>query len=130
MLHPLVRLLATKPHLLAAHLGGYADMVSLQVADACALLRLRAWLAAGIGAGSLLGAALGGVALMFVAVLPLEQMPAPWLLALAPLLPLAAAAICWMLWRRRRSSPAGKMAALRDQLAADLALLRDAAGPD
>ena len=129
MLHPLVRLLATKPHLLAAHLGGYADLVSLQVADACALLRLRAWLAAGIGAGSLLGAVLGGVALMFVAVLPLEQMPAPWLLALAPLLPLAAAAICWMLWRRR-SSPSGTMAALRDQLVADLALLRDAAGPD
>jgi len=129
MLHPLVRLLATKPHLLATHLGGYADLVSLQAADACAVLRLRAWLAAGMGIGGLLAAGLAGVALMFVAVLPLEQMPAPWLLAIAPLLPLAAAALCWMLWRRRRG-PSGAMTALREQLVADLALLRDAAGPD
>lgn len=124
MLHPLIRLLATRPHLLAEHMGGYAHLLRVQVQDALVLARVRAVLAAGIGVGAMLGTALAGVAVMLLGAIPLAQMPAPWLLAVAPAIPLLGAGACWLLLQQQ--PPMVSLDALRDQLAADAALLREA----
>lgn len=124
MLHPLIRLLATRPHLLAEHLGGYAHLLRVQADEALLLARVRTTLIAGMVAGAVLGAGLGGVAVMLLATIPLAQMPAPWALALAPALPLAGAGICG--WQLLRQPPMLTLDLLRDQLAADAALLREA----
>lgn len=124
MLHPLIRLLATRPHLLAEHLGGYAHLLRVQAEEALVLTRVRAVLLAGLAAGAVIGTGLAGVAVMLLAVVPLAQMPAPWVLAVAPALPLAGAAACWLMLRCQ--PPALSLDLLRDQLAADAALLREA----
>jgi hypothetical protein len=124
VLHPLIRLLATRPNLLAEHVGGYAHLLRVQAQDALVLARVRAILAAGMGAGAVLGTFLAGVALMLVGVVPISEMPAPWLLAVAPAVPLMGAGVCWSLLRKQ--PPMVSLDALRDQLAADAALLREA----
>lgn len=124
MLHPLIRLLATRPHLLAEHLGGYAHLLRVQADDALVLAKVRSSLLAGVVAGAVIGTGLAGVAVMFLAVIPVAQMPAPWALALAPALPIAGAGFCW--WLLRRQPPMLGLDLLREQLSADAALLRDA----
>lgn len=124
MFHPFIRLLATRPHLLAEHMGGYAHLLRVQAQDALVLARVRAVLVAGMGAGAIIGTALAGVAVMFLAVIPIADMPAPWLLAAAPAVPLVGAAVCWRLLKQQ--PPMMSTDALRAQLAADAALLREA----
>lgn len=124
MLHPLLKLLAAKPHLLAHHAGAYAELAALQAGEALRLLRRRTLMASCAAAAALLGAVLAGVALLLLAVVPLAQMPAPWLLAAAPALPLALAA---MLWLRLHSTPLVlPFEPLQAQWAADAQLLADA----
>jgi hypothetical protein len=125
MFHPLIRLIATRPHLLAHHLVGYADLASAQAADAADALAERALTAAVAAAAGLGGLLLAGMALLLLAVLPLQHMPAPWLLALVPALPLLLALAAWQ--RLRRRPWVWTAAPLRAQLAADMALLKDAA---
>lgn len=124
MLHPLIRLLATRPHLLTEHLGGYAHLLRVHADEALAVARVRSILIAGLAGGAVIGAGLAGVAVMLLAAIPLAQMPLPWALAAAPALPLAGAGLCW--WLLRRQPPMLGLDMLRDQLAADAALLREA----
>jgi hypothetical protein len=126
MFHPLIKLLAAKPHLLAHHAAGYANLAALQAGEAVAVLRQRAVLAAAAGAALLLGTGLAGVALLLLAVVPVADMPAPWLLAAAPALPLLAAAA--LLWQLRQRPWAWSMAPLRAQWEADARLLDEVAG--
>lgn len=123
MFHPLIRMLATRPELLAQHLSGYAQLVSAQLGEAGDLLQSRAMLLAGVAGGLLLGLCLAGVAGLLAAALPLTAMPAPWLLAAVPALPLGLAAGC--AWALRRQPQVWSGALLREQLAADAALLHD-----
>lgn len=124
MFHPLIRLIAAKPHLLTAHLAAYADLVGVQTSEALTVLRSRALLAAGMGVCAALGLGLAGVAVLIAAAIPLQGMPAPWLLAALPALPLLGAALCW--WALRQGAPAWSADALRNQWAADAALLQAA----
>ena len=124
MFHPLIRLLATRPDLLADHLGGYAALVGAQASQAQTALRSRTLLLAVLAVTAALGLGLCGVALLLLAVVPLDNMPMPWLLAAAPALPLLAALGCW--WALKQRPQAWSMDALRAQWAADAALLRDA----
>ena len=124
MFHPLIRTIASRPDLLVAHLGGYAELVGAQADDALAALRTRAVLLVGLAGGLLLGLGLAGTAGLLAAVVRLELMPAPWLLLAIPALPLALAAGCWLALRRQ--PPAWTADLLREQLAADAALLREA----
>ncbi len=124
MFHPLIRLLATKPDLLADHLGGYVALVGAQASQAQTALVSRAALLAAVGGSLALGVGLGGVALLLLAVVPLGNMPLPWLLAAVPALPLLVAAGCW--WTLQQRPQAWSMDALRTQWAADAALLREA----
>jgi uncharacterized membrane protein YqjE len=124
VIHPLIRLLATRPHLLAEHLGGYAHLLSVQVDDALMLAKVRTVLLAGLAAGVVIGTGLAGVAVMLLAVIPMGQMPAPWALAVAPAIPISGAAFCW--WLLQRQPQMLSFDLLRDQLSADAALLREA----
>ena len=124
MFHPLVKLVATQPQLVAHHLGAYAHLASAQASDALLALRGRAVLGAAAGALFVLGLLLAGVALLLAAVTPMTQMPAPWLLAAAPAVPLLGAVAAW--WAMRRRPWAWSLDPLREQLAADAALLSEA----
>ena len=125
MFHPLIRLIASRPHLLAMHIGAYADLAAAQAADAAQALVERALTLAVAAAAGLLGLLLAGMALLLLAVVPLQQMPVPWLLAVVPALPLLLALVAWQ--RLRQRPWLWTLAPLRAQLAADIALLNDAA---
>ncbi len=124
MFHPLIRLIATKPHLVAQHLGGYADLAAAQAADAAQALQRRLLLGAGLAACLLVGAGMAGMALLLVAALPLEQMPAPWLLLVVPAVPLLGAAMLG--WRLKSSPGVWSLSELRSQFLADMQLLDEA----
>jgi hypothetical protein len=122
----LVRLLVTRPEMLADHVGAYAELASAEAREAATTLRKRAILMAAAAALSTLGLMLGGVALLLVAALPLQNMPAPWVLAALPLALLALAGVCVLVLRQK---PIAKsFALLRQQMAQDAALLREAGG--
>ena len=124
MIHPLVKLIAARPDLVAGHLGAYADLAALQAAEVALSLRRRAGLVAVASVGALMGVLLLGVATLLLAVVPLSAMPAPWLLAVVPALPLTVAATLW--WQLRGLPWPAALPLLRGQIAADLALLREA----
>lgn len=123
MFHPLIRMLATRPELLAQHLSGYAQLMGAQLGVAGSLLQERVLLLGGLAGGLLLGLGLAGVAGLLAAALPMAAMPAPWLLAGVPALPLALAGGC--AWALRRQPQVWSGALLREQIAADAALLHE-----
>lgn len=122
MIHPLFKVLASRPELLAAHLGGYVDLVAAQGAQALAATRQRAVLAVLMAIGLLVGLLLAGVAALLAAALPGPAMPAAWALWVVPAVPLLGAAACGLALSRRPS--AWSLDTLRQQAAAELALLR------
>jgi uncharacterized membrane protein YqjE len=124
MVHPMLKLLATQPELLAEHVAAYAELASAEAAEAGAALKRRTLLGAAAAVLALLGLIFSGTAALLLAVVPLIDMPLPWLLLAVPALPLAAAAGCAFALRRRPS--AKSFVHLREQVAADTALLREA----
>jgi hypothetical protein len=124
MIHPVYKLLAARPELLAQHLGGYAQLARAQAAEALLAARQRLLLLGVSLACAVLGLGLAGVAALLAAALPWSAMPAPWLLAALPgLLVLAALAAGWAFMRQ---PPAWTWDELQAQAAQDLALLREA----
>lgn len=122
MLHPLFKTLVTKPELLAEHAGAYLELASAEAGEAVSSLRLRALLMAAAVACAAVGVMLGGTAILLLAVVPLDQMPAPWALAAAPAVPLAAAAAMW--WAQRSRETDMSFTLLREQVALDQRLLQ------
>jgi len=124
-MHPLLNLIATRPQLLAEHAQAYAELLADDLPRVASAWKRQAWLNAVAVLGLLAALVLAGVALMLWAALPTLSMPAPWLLVVVPLLPLAAAAACLIAAQAR---PRRKGASeLQQQLSADLAMLREAA---
>lgn len=125
MFHPLIKTLATRPHLLFDHLGGYADLISVQTAEALKGLRTRAVLLVCLFVALQLALGLSGIALLLLALMPLDRMVYPWLLLVVPLVPwLLAAGLGFGLktqTAKRHFEP------VREQFAADAALLKEAA---
>jgi hypothetical protein len=125
MIHPLFRLVAAEPQMVADHLGGYAELIGdeLRAIGGGWTRRLLLQLAAlGLFA---VGVGLAGVALIVWAATPLAALHAPWVLVVVPLAPLLAAGACVL---AARSGTTGEgFAALRRQLAEDSRLLREAA---
>ena len=121
MLHPLLHLLATQPQLLAGHVEAYAELAAAEFGAASTVWKRRAMFnAAALGCLGV-AAVLAGVALMLWAVVPSPE--AAWVLLVVPLLPLAMAAICLML--ARAPAKAGGFEALRQQIQADMLMLRE-----
>lgn len=122
-MQPLLRLIAQRPELLVEHARAYAELMAAQTGQACAVWRRQAVLGA-IGIGLLVVAvALAGVALMLHAMLPADPQQARWVLAVVPLLPLLAGLASVAAARQRAEGDA--FAALREQLSADLSMLRE-----
>jgi uncharacterized membrane protein YqjE len=125
MLHPLLHLLVCEPQRLADHLSAYADLSAAEWDDSAAACQ-RALLMACLAVCALVVAvALAGVALMLWAVTPGLSSDRAWLLLATPGLMLAAALGCWLMHRRALKGP--WFDTLREQLGADLQLLRDEA---
>lgn len=122
MFHPLLRLLASHPDLVAEHLTAYAALAQAEAVQTGRGLRQRALLGTCAFFGLLLAIGLAGVALLFVAALPLSDMPRPWLLWVVPVVPLIASLLCAM--RASRLPPVNTLVRLRGQWQADLQLLR------
>ena len=123
MIHPLLHLVATQPHLLAEHAQAYAELVAAEVGTVSARWKRRALLGVVALCCLVVAVALAGVAWMLWAVVPVAQMAAPWVLIVAPLVPLIVAAGC--LVAGRAGNDEGTFASLRRQLKDDMAMLRE-----
>ena len=127
MLHPLLHLIATKPHLLGEHVEAYAELVGLEVGRTAKCWKARVAL---YGAAVFLltvGAVLAGVALLLWAVIPTVSMQAHWLLLVVPLVPLLVSALC--VFRARAEPQHPPFDTLKSQVSADLAMLREVSNP-
>lgn len=124
MVHPLVKIATTRPHLLAEHASAYAELLADEVMTTAAQLKRRLIFEL-VGLNCLVVAAiLIGVAAMLWAALPPGSVGSPWVLASAPAVPLAVG--LWALTTGGSIAPADPFAVLRRQLAADAAVLNTA----
>lgn len=122
---PLLHLIAKRPQLLAEHAEAYAALVAAEVGRVSSTWKRRALLY-GLALFSLLVAAvLAGVALMLWAVMPALQAPATWILIVVPLVPIAAALM--LLIAAPGFTERGAFESVREQINADIVLLREAA---
>ncbi len=124
MIHPLFKLVATRPELLAQHLMAYGQLVAVQAGEAAVQLRIRALLLGGAIVGAAVGVGLGGISVLLAAALPAAQMPMPWMLVAVPLVPLGIAGLCALALQRKPE--AWSLEVIRGQLVADAALLQEA----
>lgn len=127
MLHPVFRLAASQPQLLAEHAAGYAGLLAEEVSSSGAHIKRRIMLQI-IGLLCLMVATiLGGTALLLWASLPPASLQLPWLLWLTPLLPALLGAWALLMAQNHKSPPA--FATLREQFAQDASLLRRTTAP-
>jgi len=127
MIHPLIKLLATHPELLARHVGAYADLLSVEAADVAGVLRRRVALSLILGTSAALGLGLTAIAVMMAAVVPVAQMPHPWWLVGVPASSWLAALWCW--WRLRTTASISGFEALREQIGLDAQMLQQVQQP-
>ena len=123
MIHPLLRLIATEPHLLGDHVEAYADLVGDEVKKTSTAwgLRIGLYLAALCLFG--VGLVFTGVALMLWGALPTLGDQAPWLLVAVPVVTFAAMIACILFARSRPIENAFDN--VKKQLNADMAMLRE-----
>jgi peptidoglycan/LPS O-acetylase OafA/YrhL len=127
MIHPLLRLAATEPHLLGDHVEAYAALVGEEVHKVSTSWAMRIGLYVGPLLLALLGLGLVGVALLLGAALPSSDYPAPWAMVIVPLVPLAGAVACFMVARSKPIENA--FDTVKKQLNADMAMLREVSAP-
>ncbi len=124
MIHPLLRLAASEPHLLGDHLEAYASLVGEEVSKTSTAWVVRIGLYLGALVMLLIGLVLIGVALLLASALPATDYPAGWALYVVPAAPFVIAAVCVLL---ARSKPiANGFERIKSQLNADMAMLREA----
>lgn len=127
MLHPVFRLAASQPQLLAEHAAGYAGLLAEEVASSGAHIKRRITLQI-VGLLSLMVASiLAGVAVLLWASLPPASLQQPWLLWFTPLIPAAVGIFAIVLAKNGEAPPA--FATLREQFAQDASLLRRTTTP-
>ena len=122
MIHPLLRLIATQPQLLADHAESYAALVGEELGKAGSAWKRRALLSATALCLVGVAAVLGGVALMLWAVMPAANIHAPWALLAAPAVPALVALWCALACQRDTGA---RFEELKHQIAADLVMLRE-----
>ena len=128
MLPPLLHLIATRPQLLADHAEAYLDLMGEELGRVSNNWKRRALLNAVALCSLGVAAVLGGVALMLWAVTPVADLHAPWALIAAPLLPLATALVC-LLTATGQDDERAAFSTLRQQVQADMLMLREVGGP-
>lgn len=122
-IHPLLRLVATQPHLLGDHVEAYSELIGAEVQKTS-----KMWISRAVYYGAalfliIMGLLFTGIALMLWAVVPGDSMNVPWLLVLVPLVPLAAGGFCVL--RARSQTMESAFETIKQQLAADKAMLRE-----
>ncbi len=127
MIHPLFRLIASEPQMLADHVEAYTELVGEEMAGAVTQWKRQALSAVVIVVCALLAALFAGVSLMLWATTPPEGIHAPWALIIVPLLPALLAAGAWL--TARAGHKGNGFAAIKAQLAADAAMLRSVSPP-
>lgn len=123
-MHPLLKLMATQPRLLAEHAQAYAQLVALEIDNVSSAWRRRTLLQAAALCCLGVASVLAGVAWMLWAVVPGVAATAAWALLGAPLLPLAAG--LWCLHLAHAQPAVCAFDSLRQQIRLDLTLLREA----
>lgn len=127
MLHPVFRLAASQPQLLAEHAAGYAGLLAEEVASSGAQLKRRITLQIVGLLGLMVSAILGGMAVLLWAALPSTSFQQPWLLWFTPLVPALLALLA--LWIAQNDAAQPAFATLREQFEQDAALLRRTTSP-
>lgn len=125
-MHSLLRLIAIRPHLLLDHAEAYADLLTEEIGRVSNAWKLRTLLYAMALCGLLLATVLGGTALMFWAVTPPLEMRALWVLVCVPLFPIFGAIWCLIAARGQTNNGFHN---LREQIQADMGMLRDVSAP-
>ena len=123
MIHPLLRLAATEPHLIGDHVEAYAALVGDEVGKVSTSFITRAALYAAALLLVAVGLVLVGVALLFCAAVPTSDYPAPWAMFAVPLAPFVIAVVCLVFAHSRPTEKA--FDTLKKQLNADMAMLRE-----
>jgi uncharacterized membrane protein YqjE len=121
MIHPLFRLLVSEPQMLADHVEAYAELVTEEVGAAAARMKRRVMMQVVSVAGFVLGAFFALLALMLWAAVP--ELRAPWVLVAVPAVLLVGGIACRLLAKTPEEETSG-MKAIREQFAADAAMLR------
>ncbi len=122
-MHPFFKLMVDRPAVITDHVEAYASLATLELSGAVRHLRLRALKTAMALSCAAVAAMLAGVAVMLWAATPADQLHAPWVLWLAPGLPAVLAVWCWLSAKAINEAPA--FSALRDQVRADIDMLRE-----
>ena len=117
----LLKLIATRPSLLAEHAAAYADLMAAEWPQAISTFRRSIVLNLLVLLCLWSTLLLAGMALMLWAMLAAPAGQAAWLLVLVPLLALAGAGVFLAVNRMR--ADAGAFEEMRRQLRADLAML-------
>jgi hypothetical protein len=125
VIHPVLKLIATEPHLIGDHVEAYAGLVGEEVSKVSSGWALRLALFAAAGVLALLGLGLVGVSLLVWAGTPAAEVRAGWLFIAVPLVPLLGAAGCAMYAKSKTIE--NVFATVKAQFNADLAMLREVA---
>jgi uncharacterized membrane protein len=123
MAHALLHLIATRPQLLVDHAQAYAELANADFGAVTRAWQRKLRLVALALCGGAVAAVLAGVALMLWAVVPAAQIESPWALVAAPLLPALVALWCLLAIRAGSAQPA--FGNLKEQVQADLLMLRE-----
>jgi uncharacterized membrane protein YqjE len=123
MIHPLFRLIASRPQMVAEHAQAYVELVADEIGEAAASLKRRALMLVIALFCFSVAVVLAGVALMLWGVTPEGAMRAPWALFAGPLLPLALGLACFMKSRAEKADNAFEK--VREQINADIGMLRE-----
>jgi len=127
MIHPLLRLITSEPHLLGDHVEAYADLVGEEAKKTATAWGLRLGLFAASLALLIVALVLTGVAIMLWAAVPAGDLHAPWVLVAVPVITLALAAGCVLY--ARKSPVENAFDNVKKQLSADMAMLREVSVP-
>lgn len=126
-IQPLLRLVATRPHLLVDHVDAYAALVDEEISVAVSDWKRRTLLNAVALSLLAVGGMLGGVALMLDAVVSTPSRENGWVLVVVPAIPIVVALLCLIARARSRQHA---FSDVRQQLAADLKMLREVCSPE
>jgi hypothetical protein len=122
MIHPLLRLIATQPQLLADHAEAYAGLVGEEVGRATAIWKRRAIFSAVALAMGAVSVVLIGVAVMLWGITAPSSMHSPWALIIVPAAPAVIALISFLMAQQDATDA---FVDLKQQVAADLSMLRE-----
>lgn len=124
MIHPLVRLLASEPHLVAEHVGAYAALIESEAKDVQRRWTLRLALSIVALVCLVIAAMLTGVALMLWAVTPGLSTGAQWMLVIAPAVPAVVAIAAGVVAKRPSAERA--FAGIQAQIKSDIQMIHQA----